>query len=165
MVYGYADNDNDKQLKNVDQMYYDCVSFSERKRPQLDVLKNVLQSGDTLVVRKLCQLGCSTRTVLQMLIKMLKNKINIIAIDDEFDTNNPITRATLYVLRDVELHLFKQVRANTWKNAGAKPKEIDMQLWNAYYTLWKNKSITQKQWMVAMDIPYSTFYRRLKKCK
>lgn len=160
MKFGYADNLNDK-IANVDKMYNDDVKYSNTLRPQLDKLLKQLKPTDTLVVKSLSQLSWSIKNVIKMLTELLDKNVNVITEDNSINCFS--SRSLLSSILQIENRRFSKVRKETY--VSRKKIEIDSDLWNAYYTLWKNKSIRKIDWIEKMGVSEATFHRRFREFK
>lgn len=157
MKFGYADNLIDK-ISDVDKMYNDDVRYTNNIRPNLDALLNNLKPGDVIVVKELSQLSWSIKNVIKLLTELLNKNVNIITDDNAINCLS--SRSLLSSILKIENHRFGKVRKETY--VSRKKIEIDQNLWNAYYLLWKNKSIRKIDWMHQMGLSQPTFYRRLR---
>lgn len=157
MIFGYADNSIDKL--NVDKMFFDVVSHHTRSRPNLEKLLNEVRPGDLILVKSLSQLGWGIRSVILMINKMMKQDVILKDVNNYVNTECESTIKIISSIFDIDKRRFEKVKTSTY------PKQrfyIDEKLWNAYYTLWKNKSITKTEWRKAMSIKPTTFYQRFK---
>jgi len=161
MKYGYSDNSIDT-IPGVDKMFTDDVNKIYKSRPNLAKLLNQIGDGDTLVVKSLGCLSWGTRDVVLMLQKLMKVGANIISINDAIDTSNQSYVAHI-VTAFHEIELYRFLKTKNYTKSGSKPKEVNENLWNAYYTLWKNKSIKKVEWAKQMNMNLMTFNRTFKK--
>lgn len=161
MKYGYSDNINDI-IPNVDKMYNDDVNKLQRARPELDKLLKQIKTGDTVIVKSLGCLAWGTRDVVKQLQRLISLGVYVISIDDAINTINQ-TYVESIVTAFYDIELYKLSKAKIYPKMGRKPNQIDGDLWNAYYTLWKNKSITKTAWANAMGINCMSFYREFKR--
>lgn len=109
MIYGYArvstiEQKIDMQVDALSsagalQIFSDeGVSGTLAKRPGLDALLDVVQSGDVVLVWKLDRLGRSARNLLE-LAELLKNKgVSIRSLQDGIDTSGPLGGFLLAIL-------------------------------------------------------------------
>jgi hypothetical protein len=158
MKFGYADN-KDENL-DVDKMYNDDVKVTNRSRTELNKMIEQLRENDVVYVKHLGQLYWSARDVVHLLSILMSKNVNLISIDDDFNLFK--SQDVIRAFKKIESYKLTAIKKNTWKNAGAKCKPIDENLWTSYYNLWKNKSITKTQWGKMMNIPPDRFSRIFK---
>ena len=81
MFYGYADNLTDDL--DVINMYRDNVTAENKERYELDKLLAKVQSGDTIVVKSLCQLSWQMKMIIKMSLELSDKNVNIIKIPNK----------------------------------------------------------------------------------
>lgn len=85
----------------VDVMYSDRMSGSQRKRPELDRMLDELGPGDTVLIHSIDRLSRSTRDLLEIVDKIKEADANLISITDSWlDTSatNPMSDFLLTVM-------------------------------------------------------------------
>lgn len=85
----------------VDVMYSDRMSGSQRKRPELDRMLEDLGPGDTVLIHSIDRLSRSTRDLLEIVDKIKEADANLISITDSWlDTSatNPMSDFLLTVM-------------------------------------------------------------------
>lgn len=104
-IYGYARVSTDDQRLEPqidrllqygivsDNIYSDyAISGSKKSRPNLDLLLDLLQQGDTLVVVKLDRLGRSLKHLIET-VELLKDRgVNFVSLTEGMDTNSSTGR-------------------------------------------------------------------------
>ena len=163
MKYGYSDN-KEEILQDVDQMFSDDVSINDRERSQLNILLSKLQADDTLIVKSIGRLGWGPRGVIRIVKILVDKGVRIMCPEENFDSDNVVTKQLITTFDSINAHRFAKMRSDCWtkEGTGRKSNEIDDELWNKYYTLWKNKSIKKINWRKEMGLSHSTFYRIFK---
>jgi DNA invertase Pin-like site-specific DNA recombinase len=162
MIIGYSDNTHDV-LQDVDQMYFDDVTYSNPLRPKLNELINNLKAGDTIAVKSISQLNWGLRNLILLVTKLLDKGVNIKIVDLNVDLVE--YKAVLKDFANSDRRKFEKIKEATLKNLGrTKTKsKADQDLWNAYYTLLKNKSITKMEMAEKLGLTIPTFYLHFRK--
>lgn len=107
MKFGYArvsteDQNLDLQVDalkkyGVDEIYQEKVSGTRLEREQLNELLKKLRKEDTLVVWRLDRLGRTVRQLLELSEDFEKKGINLVSINENFDTSTPVGRFTFHM--------------------------------------------------------------------
>lgn len=159
MTYGYADNKHES-INDVEKMYTDDVTYSNPNRDQLNKLLNIVQSGDTIVIKSLAQLNWGTRNILLLITKLLDKDVNLRVVD--LNVNLKSYKDIFKSILDSDRRRFQLIKIANMNRERNKIIKIDPELWNAYYILVKNKSITKIEMAKKLGISIPTFYRRLR---
>lgn len=160
MIIGYADNPYDV-IPDVAQMYFDDVTYSNPLRPKLNELINNLKPGDIIAVKSISQLNWGLRNLILLVTKLLDKGVNIKIVDlnvDLIDLKNILKDFASSDKRKIE-----KIREATLKRVGKPQSKVNQNLWNAYYTLVKNKSITKMEMAEKLGLTIPTFYRHFRK--
>lgn len=165
-----------------DYIFIEKASGKDFKRPEYQLLKRMLRSGDILYIKSLDRLGRNKQMILdewQELIKL--KKIDIVVLD------MPLLNTTKYkdlngiesLISDLILQLLSYMAEDERKRIkerqeegiklaiikgtkfGRKKLEIDENFKSAY-TDWKQKKITAVEAMKRASMKSNTFYRRVK---
>jgi DNA invertase Pin-like site-specific DNA recombinase len=98
-VFGYGrvsttDQNLDEQSDDltafgVDELYVEKHTGTKANRPQWNLVKSMLRSGDTLVVTKLDRLGRSTRDLLEISAFLESKGVNLVTTKQKVDTTTP----------------------------------------------------------------------------
>jgi DNA invertase Pin-like site-specific DNA recombinase len=155
MRYGYADNNVDKL--DVDVMYYDEVSATNRQRQNLQQLINTLKDSDVLVVPNLCHLGFGVHSIVEKMSIILSKNVNIISDNVCVDKSYMYLINALLKSKAHALNIIKR-KTNCQGKKGRCRKTIDEVAWKAYHQLWSNGLISKKNWHTEMGIPSARFY-------
>lgn len=161
MVYGYADNLNDDL--DVSDMYRDHVTVDNKNRYELDKLLAKVQSGDTIVVKSLCQLSWQLKMLIKVLLELSSINVNIMSISESIDTSNPIVIKLLRALNQIKSHNLEIIKSTKWKPKKNIQVKFDKALFELYYHGYKNKSIKIKDMCKVLNISIATTYRLIKR--
>jgi DNA invertase Pin-like site-specific DNA recombinase len=83
----YNNIHTDHKIPQIDEFIeIEVSSRRNEKQRRIDELKNLLESGDTLIVTELSRLGRSTIEVLTIIEHLISRNIRIIAIKQKIDT-------------------------------------------------------------------------------
>lgn len=155
-------------------------SFSER--PQYQILKNALRSGDTLYVTSLDRFGRNYSQIIEEYSYMVNNDINVVILDmpllsakqdDDLMkkfTNNLVLQILSFVAENERLHIKERQRDGILvaKSKGVKfgRKRIEPPFnWNEVISKWKNGDITGVQAYRELGLKETTFYKLLREEK
>lgn len=84
------DSQRDALLKaGVDQIFLDTYTGTKASRPQLDKMKELLRSGDTIVITRLDRLGRSTKDLLNLVSDLQDQGVNLEVIEQNINTSTP----------------------------------------------------------------------------
>lgn len=98
-----ADQSLDRQIEALTQagcqeIYQEKISGKNSNRPQLKILLEIVQEGDTIVVMKLDRLGRSLRDLIQIVTDLSERKVHFVSLGDNFDTTTPAGRFFFHVM-------------------------------------------------------------------
>lgn len=161
MLYGYADNLTDDL--DVINMYRDNVTVDNKNRDELDKLLAKVQSGDTIVVKSLCQLAWQMKMIIKMSLELSSKNVNIMSISESIDTSNPIVIKSLRALNQIKAHNLEIIKSTRWRPKQNIQVKFDKALFGLYYHGYKNKSIKIKDMCKALNISIATAYRLIKR--
>ena len=155
-------------------------SFSER--PQYQILKNALRSGDTLYVTSLDRFGRNYSQIIEEYSYMVNNGINVVILDmpllsvkqdddlmNRF-TQNLVLQILSFVSENERLHIKERQREGivAAKSKGVKfgRKRIERPSnWNEVISKWKDGNITGVQTYKELGLKETTFYKLLREEK
>lgn len=155
-------------------------SFSER--PQYQILKNALRSGDTLYVTSLDRFGRNYSQIIEEYSYMVNNGINVVILDmpllsvkqdddlmNRF-TQNLVLQILSFVSENERLHIKERQREGivAAKSKGVKfgRKRIERPSnWNEVISKWKDGNITGVQAYKELGLKETTFYKLLREEK
>lgn len=169
------------QKKNI---YMDKMSGQDFSRPQYLKLLKKLKKGDVLVIKSIDRLGRNYREILEQWQRITKEIGADIQVIDMplLNTNHSHEDLTGVFISDLVLQILAYV-AETERAfikqrqaegiAAAKRKGIKFgcrkrelpEEFETYYQLWEEGKISLRKAAEALQINYSTFYRRCKELK
>jgi len=106
-VIGYARVSTDQQSlamqtdalnKLCDEVFQEKVSGAKRDRPQLKLLLNKLNEGDTLVVYKLDRLGRSLSDLIDIVRELQAKKISFRSLNENIDTSSAMGKCFFHMV-------------------------------------------------------------------
>ena len=125
-------------LAGCDVIYEETINGNGTTRPELELCRKALRSGDTLVVWRLDRLGRSLRDLVLIVSDFERSGIGFESLSDQIETNSFEGKAILQVftaLGEFERSLVRErthvgfVAARTrGRNGGRKPKLGDEQV-------------------------------------
>jgi DNA invertase Pin-like site-specific DNA recombinase len=181
MKFGYArvstkDRNLEAQLDvlaaaGCDKIVTEKVSGSASKeRPELDRLVENLRSGDTLVVYKLNQLGCSIFKLLGLTEELQARGVEFVSLKDQIDTTSAIGKAMFRmpaVLAEMERELIVErtqvglQAARKRGRVGGRPR-INKKSVEQALRLYESKDYSISEITELTGVSKATLYRRLK---
>lgn len=155
-------------------------SFSDR--PQYQILKNALRSGDTLYVTSLDRFGRNYSQIVEEYSYMVNNGINIVILDmpmlsakqdDDLMqrfTQNLVLQILSFVAETERLHIKERQKDGIMvaKSKGVKfgRKRIEKPSnWNEIISKWKNGEMTGVRAYTELGLKETTFYKLLREEK
>lgn len=75
--------------KGCDKIFSEKVSGVSAKRPQLELLKEVIRPGDAVIIESWSRLSRSTKELYELVDYFQDNDVQIISIKENFDTSTP----------------------------------------------------------------------------
>ena len=155
-------------------------SFSDR--PQYQILKNALRSGDTLYVTSLDRFGRNYSQIVEEYSYMVNNGINIVILDmpmlsanqDDYlmqsFTQNLVLQILSFVAETERLHIKERQKDGIMvaKSKGVKfgRKRIEKPSnWNEIISKWKNGEMTGVRAYTELGLKETTFYKLLREEK
>lgn len=75
-------------LENIgcDQIFQEKTSGTKEDRPQLNVLRSILRSGDVVYISKLDRLGRSLKDLISIISSFEKMNVSLVSLHDHIDT-------------------------------------------------------------------------------
>lgn len=159
----------------------DKQSGKDFKRDKYLLLKQMLRSGDTLIIKELDRLGRNKEEIKSELDYFKKNNIRVKILNipttlmdlpegNEWvmDMVNNILIEVLGAIAEEERNKIKSRQKEGIEIAKAQGKHLGRpratfpDTWNWYYLQWKNKDITAVKAMEIMGLKRNTFYKLVK---
>ena len=180
MIYGYArvstaDQNLDRQtdaLKKygIDKLFCEKMSGTKKNRPELDLMIQIVQPGDTIVIESLSRLGRSVKNLAELVENFNKNNIHLISLKETIDTTSPTGKLLFTILSSLAQFerdcLAERTReglsaARARGRLGGRPKSDEKALQKAI-ALYKSKAYSVTEVTDLTGISKSTLYRALK---
>ena len=180
MIYGYArvstaDQNLDRQtdaLKKygIDKLFCEKMSGTKKNRPELDLMLQMVQPGDTIVIESLSRLGRSVKNLAELVENFNKNNIHLISLKETIDTTSPTGKLLFTILSSLAQFerdcLAERTReglsaARARGRLGGRPKSDEKALQKAI-ALYKSKAYSVTEVTDLTGISKSTLYRALK---
>ena len=159
----------------VEKIYIDKLSGKSTERPELKEMLEFIRSGDTVVVESISRFARNTKDLLELVEKLHSKGVEFVSKKESIDTTTPAGKFMLTVFGAVaELErgyiLDRQregiaIAKSGGKYKGRKPVQVDEELWDRLFVLWKNGEITAAEFMRQTGLKRNTFYRRAKECR
>ena len=160
----------------------DKQSGKDFNREGYQSLKNtLLRDGDTLVIKELDRLGRDMQQIKEEWHQLQENGINIVVIDNPILNTEGKTDLEKTLISNIVFELLSYmaekerakirqrqregIEALKNKNGGkgiGRPRAEYPQMWEWYYTQWKNGEITAVKAMELLELKKNTFYKLVK---
>jgi DNA invertase Pin-like site-specific DNA recombinase len=72
-----------------DSLFMEKITGTKASRPQLDLVRQMLRPGDTLVITRMDRLGRSTKDLLTIVSELSDKSVNLEIIEQKIDTKTP----------------------------------------------------------------------------
>jgi DNA invertase Pin-like site-specific DNA recombinase len=163
----------EEALKNygVTKIFLEKVSGKNTNRAELKKMLDFVREGDVLVVESYSRLARSTMDLLLIVEKLKDKKVSFVSLKEQFDTSTPQGELMLTMFaglaqfeRTCMLQRQKEgiaIAKREGKFKGRKPIDVDEDLFQEMYTLWKKGLITAVQAQKKLSLKPNTFYRRV----
>lgn len=177
MLIGYArvstlDQNPDLQLDALKQagcekLFTDKVSGTVTERPGLQKIKEVLRSGDTLVVWRLDRLGRSLRDLIDWMHYLDQEGVALRSLQESIDTSTPTGKLVFHLfgaLAEFERNLIQErtvaglTAARARGRQGGRPRSLDVDRRQLVIDLYREKKLTVKKICEMMNISKPTLY-------
>jgi len=73
----------------VDQVFMEKITGTKASRPELDLVRQMLRQGDTLVVTRMDRLGRSAKDLLNIVSELEERGVNLEIVEQRIDTKTP----------------------------------------------------------------------------
>ena len=182
-TYGYARVSTQQQelLRQLDMLKgYKCdeiltekMTGTKSERLELTRLKDIVRTGDTLVIESFSRLGRSTKDLIELVEYFEGKGVKLISIKENFDTNTPQGRLMLTVFQafnQFERDLIAQrtrdglISARARGRKGGRPKVKDKYIEKAI-KLYNSKEYSISEIVEMAGVSQATLYRYLEKIK
>ena len=187
-IWGYIrvsskDQNEERQIKEIrplvtteSHMIVEKQSGKDFNRPKYQSMKNLMNTGDTLVIKSLDRLGRNYEMIKDEWQDFKKLGINVRVLDMPMLNTDNKDDLTQTLIRDIVLELLSYVAESERKNIkqrqkegiavartkGVKfgrPKTKLPTMWDVVIKDWKNGVITAKEAMTTLNLKRTTFYK------
>lgn len=147
------------------------MTGTKTDRPELTRLKEVLRSGDVVVIESLSRLGRSTKDLLALMDQWDKQGVKVISLKEQIDTQTPTGKLLLTVLsaisqfeRDITVQRTREglEAARARGCCGGRPKADKEKVFHAVM-LYQANCYSVKEICELSGVSASTLYRELRK--
>ncbi len=154
----------------VEIIFIDRASGKNMERPELKKLLNFVHEGDVVIVESISRFARNTKDLLNLIEHLNEKNVEFISKKETIDTSTPTGKFMLTIFAAVaelerEYLLQRQregieIAKELGKYKGRKKKPLPNNFDNVIEQ-WQDGIITAKQAMELLDMPSSTFYRKI----
>jgi DNA invertase Pin-like site-specific DNA recombinase len=160
------------QQLNVSKVFIEKISGKTANRPELQNMLEYIRDGDTLIIESLSRLARSTKDLLEIIDKLNTKGVSLISQKESIDTSTAtgrffltVTAALSTLERESMLERQREglnAAIAAGRKLGRRPDVYDKNLFENLYTEWKSGAITATLMRKTLNMPPSSFYRRVK---
>ena len=180
MIFGYCrvsteQQNLERQLDllekyNCEEILTEKMTGSKSDRPVLNLLKEKIRKGDTVVIESLTRLGRSTKDLIELVEYFNSLDVNLISLKENLDSTTATGKAMigmLSVMAQFERDLIVERTREGLKSArargrfGGRPKRDDKST-NKALKLYDSKEYSLKEIVDMTGVSQATLYRRIK---
>ena len=183
------DQNEERQIKEIrplvtteSHMIVEKQSGKDFNRPKYQSMKNLMNTGDTLVIKSLDRLGRNYEMIKDEWQDFKRLGINVRVLDMPMLNTDNKDDLTQTLIRDIVLELLSYVAESERKNIKQRQKEgiavartkgvkfgrpkVELPtLWDTVIKDWKSGKITAKEAMTTLNLKRTTFYKLVAKEK
>ncbi|MFS0562760.1 recombinase family protein [Terribacillus sp. 179-K 1B1 HS] len=158
--------------QNVEKIFLDKLSGSDKNRPQLQEMLSFIRDGDVLIIESISRLARNTKDFLEIVNDLTERGIEVVSLKENIDTSTPQGKfiCTIFgALYELERDSIRQrqlegiVIAKEKGVAFGRPAiQIDDNFLREY-KCWKEGKQTAVATYKKLNISRTTFYRKVKK--
>lgn len=197
MIYGYCrvSTKNQKISRQVEALleygveyaniYMDTYTGSEIRRKGLDELREILKSGDTIVIKEIDRLGRNRSQTIELIKELIANDIDLVVLDTpylqefiikELKKNEGFMEIMANTLLSLILEVAEQERKKILMRTSegkrkalekgivfGRKQKITKDVFLEYYTQVLNNSLTPKSVQDILNISKQSYYNYVKK--
>lgn len=150
-----------------EETYEDKVSGVVSARPGLEMVKQILRKGDTLVVWRLDRLGRSLKDLMEWMSYLDKKQVGLKSIQESIDTTTTTGKLVFHIfgaLAEFERNLIRErtqaglAAARARGRLGGRPKSLDENKRKVVVDLYNKKELMVKEICEMMNISKPTLY-------
>lgn len=196
-VYGYArvsskEQNLDRQIEELKKFNKDIILFTDKasgkdfERKEYEILKRVVDGGDTIVVKEMDRLGRNKSMIKEELEYFSSKNVRVVILDiptttmDISSMDEGVAKEMLKMINNILIEVLstmaeaerKKIRQRQaegiaiakrqGKYKGREKIEVDEKEFEKVYQSWKDEEITAVKAMEILGIKKNTFYRRVK---
>lgn len=181
MLIGYARVSTQDQNSNLqedalkkagcEKIIVDKISGTVANRPGLNQVKNMIRSGDTLVIWRLDRLGRSVKDLIEWVNYLDKEKVGLKSLQESIDTTTVAGKLVFHIfasLAEFERNLILErtqaglAAARARGRLGGRPKSLDLKEQKVAIDLYNKKEMMVKEICTMMGISKPTLYKYIK---
>ena len=157
-----------------ERIFSEKVSGKDTKRPQLQILIDTAQKGDTVVVESISRFARNTRDLLGLVEKLTAKGVDFVSLKEHIDTTTPTGRFTLTVFAAIaelerECTLLRQAEGIAAAKAQGKhmgrPLKKPPENFSLVVKEWEHGNITFEEVKELTGLKRATFYNRLRELR
>lgn len=195
-IYGYArvsskEQNLDRQIEELKKFNKNIVLFTDKAsgkdfdRKEYEILKRIVDNGDTIVVKEMDRLGRNKEMIKEELEYFKAKNVRVVILDiptttmDISSMDEGIAKEMLKMINNILIEVLStmaeterkkirqrqaegiEIAKKQGKYKGRKKIEVGQEF-KKVYTQWKSGEITAVKAMEMLDIKKNTFYRRVK---
>lgn len=156
----------------IEKYYIEKVSGKDTNRPKLQEMLEFVREDDTVYIHEFSRLARSTKDLLDI-VEYLNNKgVHLVSNKENLDTSTPTGKLMLTMIGAIaeferQQMLERQregiaIAKREGKFKGGQVKKIDEDLFNKYYTEYKERKINKKTLAEKLEISRPTLDKLLK---
>ena len=157
---------------DIEKYYIEKVSGKDTNRPKLQEMLEFVREDDTVYIHEFSRLARSTKDLLDI-VEYLNNKgVHLVSNKENLDTSTPTGKLMLTMIGAIaeferQQMLERQregiaIAKREGKYKGGQVKKIDDDLFNKYYTEYKERKINKKTLAEKLEISRPTLDKLLK---
>lgn len=195
-IYGYArvsskEQNLDRQIEELKKFNKNIVLFTDKAsgkdfdRKEYEILKRIVDNGDTIVVKEMDRLGRNKEMIKEELEYFKAKNVRVVILDiptttmDISSMDEGIAKEMLKMINNILIEVLStmaeterkkirqrqaegiEIAKKQGKYKGRKKIEVGQEF-KKVYTQWKAQEITAVKAMDMLGIKKNTFYRRVK---
>lgn len=157
---------------DIEKYYIEKVSGKDTNRPKLQEMLEFVREDDTVYIHEFSRLARSTKDLLEI-VEYLNNKgVHLVSNKENLDTSTPTGKLMLTMIGAIAEFERQQIlerqregiaiAKREGKFKGGQVKKIDDDLFNKYYTEYKERKINKKTLAEKLEISRPTLDKLLK---
>jgi DNA invertase Pin-like site-specific DNA recombinase len=141
-------------------------------RPGLNILREVIRAGDTVVIWKLDRLGRTLKHLIELAAEFKAKDVQLISITEAIDTTTPMGQYTFHMfaaMAEFERNLISErskagmALAKARGKSGGRPFKLDKDKVKMAFDMYESQKFSVDQIASAVGVSRNTVYRYLNK--